>query len=966
MGLSLVRGLLLLALICGMTDLRILISDKGKAYSTSSWLTYQGSLPGYPQCCAQTQGCQMLRLSAGVVEAVASSEAARVSFGSALAFKDMQVVLAYDPALKSLTGHAYMDGQEYFISPTSLKERSKAPCFVQTQASSLNLFHKLILRGPSEGLSPALLSPQTVAPAPECCQDFDSCEKTALDTSLLSLRKPEVTIPLPWRAPLLYSDNLETFKLSYSRPHSCLGFCATYEYVGSLGLSAKVIYPGAANQPELLIIRGNTIYSAHFCEAEGSYVMTSKKKASSLQLPPEEDIAELLQDNKEDGSAAMRTEKLEDEQRLLPLPYEGLLADDLTNIMRTTALGCEYTHSYCNFNYYVIDSHVMDNPNNKTDECRQSCQNNADCKHFTWFEARGETRCYLLSQCHPVQENDAECLQADPKKCESGPRECLANVTEVVTGCDPPTNLNPDFIQWQCNDVEGNVMSAQELNETVRVGTKCYLRCDSWLSQSGQQGYLESECSGDGLWSQTQPHNGEASLDFPPPPYPLPTADETTDVKPLSCECDALPLIAEGTDLYYNPNDEVGADFLCTSGLDNSNQTWSIQKDNECTLWCDNHLVAEARCNNGLWTGQPTKEFWCYEKPIVSLTDWTEWSVCSDNTRTRTRECEGRLCDSLDTTEQQACGSSEVTAINTLVVTGGSGDNGALSDVEAIAFPTDKKACEVNDLPQTKNNHVTFLEIGVQRLTVCGGYGSNANGGYEDSCLGYVNNTWEYMTANLTTRYRAFSSYATIGNQSCIMGGYSTANATVECYDSTAETWSQLETVPVGDGIYASCVIDMDDKIIITGGFYGAKKQIVERHSNGTYEIWSTQELPTGNFGHGCVNIDANKILLAGGYDSVSYIASNQVVLLDVQARSVSTNTNSMAEKRQIFHLALINGFIYAVGGYVNENDSIYHTIIEEAPSNTTDPVWTNSSLALQTGRNNFGMALVPSTTIGC
>merc|ERR1719312_1360297 len=122
------------------------------------------------------------------------------------------------------------------------------------------------------------------------------------------------------------------------------------------------------------------------------------------------------------------------------------------------------------------------------------------------------------------EERNAACLTA--KTCISGPVSC-DNTTTVVTGCEPPSQLGPEYIPWQCNGPQGNVLTAAEMSETLPVGSSCYLRCDSWKTASGSQGYLESTCDSDGEWTATVPHNDDDELKTPGGPYPLPTYNET-------------------------------------------------------------------------------------------------------------------------------------------------------------------------------------------------------------------------------------------------------------------------------------------------------------------------------------------------------------------------------------------------------------------------------------------------------
>merc|ERR1711915_902304 len=99
-----------------------------------------------------------------------------------------------------------------------------------------------------------------------------------------------------------------------------------------------------------------------------------------------------------------------------------------------------------------------------------------------------------------------------------------------------------------------------------------------------------------------------------------------------------------------------------------------------------------------------------------------------------------------------------------------------------------------------------------------------------------------------------------------------------------------------------------------------------------------------------------NRILIAGGRDdSNNYL--DQVGLIDLQTKSYSLSPQSLKAKRGYFRTAIIMGKIYAVGGW---NGSASISTIEEAASNTANPIWTTSTKSLQIEKHGYTMTEVP------
>ena len=155
-------------------------------------------------------------------------------------------------------------------------------------------------------------------------------------------------------------------------------------------------------------------------------------------------------------------------------------------------------------------------------------------------------------------------------------------------------------------------------------------RCSSWLSAedaADPQGQLVSTCEG-GVWTPTKssnPNDADGALFYPEYPdgstYPTPNAAAATT---LPCGCQPLnvqwpygPVDDGTTQVWYDPNREEAAEFICETTVNMANKDYMIVTTNTCVLYCDDHYVATATCLDGEWSGNPEWGFWCYEEPIA-------------------------------------------------------------------------------------------------------------------------------------------------------------------------------------------------------------------------------------------------------------------------------------------------------------------------------------------------------------
>jgi len=458
------------------------------------------------------------------------------------------------------------------------------------------------------------------------------------------------------------------------------------------------------------------------------------------------------------------------------------------------------------------------------------------------------------------------------------------NTTTVVTGCEPPSQLGPEYIPWQCNGPQGNVLTSAEMLETLPVGSSCYLRCDSWKTAAGSQGYLESTCYSDGEWTATVPHNDDGELKTPGGPYPLPTYNESDVPAPLKCGCSPLhitwpPEAMDGDENYYfyDPNDEAGTDFVCKIPAVRVNGAYVVQEDNDCILYCDSHLTTAVKCNDGVWTGEPKLGFWCYSEPAVGIS--------------------GNI------------GSIDLTPNGDLaiIVLGGEGPDGLLDTVDVLTTeqgwcPEDK--VKIPKLPMAAGN-LTAHYGSTGFLVVCGFPGvhacfhiSPAIGHMEWqplidhasfdvglSELEYISSTDSHMRQGVTGLFRRKndSSFKLLWNVIQEMAGENRMTGWRDNYD--ADGADDVQYPPLSGDPFAACLATfvmpngMPCTKVLSGGFLDGETSndmslwfttCIGSENNYTWIPYEPGSLVPRSYHH-CRNFawnDTKGLLLVGGWES--------------------------------------------------------------------------------------------------
>jgi len=255
----------------------------------------------------------------------------------------------------------------------------------------------------------------------------------------------------------------------------------------------------------------------------------------------------------------------------------------------------------------------------QTEECYNQCNADGSCNFFTLRVSRGVPKCYFLAAC--TQETDDVCIDAGT--CFSGPNDCTSLPDNAPCPQIDPANTAAGKIHWQCTDIDSNAFNGYTATD-ISAGSECVLRCESWEAKNGDTAHLVSTCQDDGTWTATKASNAEETTEDE---LAFPVYDDVTgaypkpdEVQTFACGCPDLHVewtdAGTGDVFYYDPNTEPGTEFICEKAIDNYGE-YVIETDNHCILFCDSYLVADVRCLNGEWTGEPDLGFWCYTEPSL-------------------------------------------------------------------------------------------------------------------------------------------------------------------------------------------------------------------------------------------------------------------------------------------------------------------------------------------------------------
>jgi len=276
----------------------------------------------------------------------------------------------------------------------------------------------------------------------------------------------------------------------------------------------------------------------------------------------------------------------------------------------------------------VVADKKLSNDKNSAEECQKLCNENKECKFFSFTHYANQGDCKLLSE---------DCVHEtyDDPNHKSGPKDC-----EAIPSCPPitvPDDLaSPESMFW--TEKRGLV---NPYKEDSPLKTKITTSC------GGTQ--YTSECVKDkddekkGKWST------EGGVDPMKP-----------DEDKSKCKCPELHF-------WYNPNDEPGAIFSCTDENTEIDDDFTLAPTDECVLICGIEVYKHIYCHDGKWNDvediqkgigcfeypEPNPDVPTTEDPDPTTTDVPDITTTEESEDTTTEESEDTTTEeSEETTEK--------------------------------------------------------------------------------------------------------------------------------------------------------------------------------------------------------------------------------------------------------------------------------------------------------------------------
>ncbi len=210
--------------------------------------------------------------------------------------------------------------------------------------------------------------------------------------------------------------------------------------------------------------------------------------------------------------------------------------------------------------------------------------------------------------------------------------------------------------------------------------------------------------------------------------------------------------------------------------------------------------------------------------------------------------------------------------------------------------------------------------------------------------------TWTQVASLSSGRY----SYASevVNGKIYIAGGVSDKGYvdTVEEYDPLTNVWTAKSPMPVLGLNFVSTVLD--GKVYIIGGRNTALKSLDKMYIyNPATDTWVTKNLLTNRFQNQLETVGGKIYVIGGDNDSG---ATNSVEAYDPAADAWETKA-PMKTSRTNFRTAVVNGKIYAIGGFIKNDPNTALSSVEEY-----DPVtnkWTEKA-SMHTPRFECGLSV--------
>ncbi|MBZ4374167.1 kelch repeat-containing protein [Corallococcus sp. AS-1-6] len=250
----------------------------------------------------------------------------------------------------------------------------------------------------------------------------------------------------------------------------------------------------------------------------------------------------------------------------------------------------------------------------------------------------------------------------------------------------------------------------------------------------------------------------------------------------------------------------------------------------------------------------------------------------------------------------------------TVLLTGGTSASGVVAPM--LWNPVTGTLSPAGTLAEPRVQHRALL-LPDGRVLVVGGYAPTTFGAVLDSAELYdpATNTWS-AAGKLGTRRSLFTAVTLASGQPLIIGGASAARVLDSAELLPLGAWRTVQ--PLTTARYSHTATRLGSgKVLVAGGIRDSSSALATAEEyDPTADTWSpTPAMPVARFSHTAVSLDGNRVMVTGGMASTDVVLASSLIY-DATARTWA-GTSAMSAPR-LLHTAtrLPDGKVLVVGGH--------------------------------------------------
>jgi len=254
-------------------------------------------------------------------------------------------------------------------------------------------------------------------------------------------------------------------------------------------------------------------------------------------------------------------------------------------------------------------------------------------------------------------------------------------------------------------------------------------------------------------------------------------------------------------------------------------------------------------------------------------------------------------------------------------------------------------------LPEGRYGHIGVTTADGNTL-VCGGFDFTE---LLSSCLqfNYQTKTWQTHSSLLSkNRYRASS--VTLSSGVYVLGGQSGAQSSSDYLAKGSSTWTPGPNIPGGQVQYSCAAKLSESEFVILGGLYDRTQARVYNELTGQWREWP--RLSVGVYGHSCVALGGDKVVMAGGSSNG---ATGRTVIFDTKTGS-AREVASLNYPRYLAAMELYRGKAVILGG--DDGSGSGHRSDGETWNMDTE-TWEEADIELNVARSRFSLVTLAEET---